>query len=259
MGYRCCLHFSGHDLQKDVTPKLPDNWSLSDIGGKMSRLLDICLHHIPEAYRNLTTADIPDVLPEDRLRTAIEYDQNGQPLPLPTKSQIANLYSHRRDAMSSDSTSAAVTTPPLPTVNLTDGDQELDIHHPLFNVNRSRPVKILILLQFAMYSHIIEEVNSSCSVQIKMGLTCVLQVFASHGIHIRILDGSLPLATRIQILREFAADGPHPAGDGIYFCFILGITPFGHTGLTIIRAQIGILYASIAYTSFHMLVSFADM
>lgn len=67
---------------------------------------------------------------------------------------------------------------------------------------------------------------------------------ASVGIHVTVIDGDVSPEERTRILADFDNDGPHRSADGKFWCWVLILTPVGHTGLNVTRACIGILFVS---------------
>lgn len=189
---------------------LPKEFTEKHLGAKFRRLIAICLHHIPPPYRNMTSADVPPVPLEDRIRSPLLSSPDGELLPPPSKEQLQHLYSRRRSTFGA--------TPPawMTPLAAPADDEALDpLPDDLPLVGIKRPTKIIILLQFA---HFIPQ---------------IVRAFAKYGIHVQYVDGTQGAAVRQAHIDEFESEGPHRSATPGYHSWILLMTSVGQTGLNV--------------------------
>lgn len=208
-----------------------------DMGSKLRRLIDLCKHHIPKGYRDLTSAKLPDLSVAERISTPRLSDGDGALLQPDTDAQVFELYNRRRAQLPSPPS----WMPNLPLSDLPDAFQPLPDDTPLVGVKR--PTKILVLVQW------------------KVNLGKLAKIFASEGLHVQCLDGRFSGPERTRIIAEFMSDDAHPdyiprTTDFLpnerrpphvpHYSMILIVTSVGQTGLNLTRAAVAIFYVSFS-------------
>ncbi|KDQ09823.1 hypothetical protein BOTBODRAFT_47418 [Botryobasidium botryosum FD-172 SS1] len=167
---------------------------------KINAVIRIVQHYVG-AYRDKDPATMTIF---ERLRTNIEWDENGDERPLPTQEALWAMYG----AHVAEKRGELEVVPTAPAESR---------RRPL--IGHAQSIKVLIFVNFTSYVELISKILHL------MGIPCST------------LTGKIPAAKRARLLKEFNADGPHPS-DRNEPSYVMVLSSVGATGLNVARASV---------------------
>ncbi|KDQ05986.1 hypothetical protein BOTBODRAFT_182028 [Botryobasidium botryosum FD-172 SS1] len=167
---------------------------------KIDAVVRIAQHYVG-AYRDKDPATM--TIPE-RLRTNIEWDEDGHERSLPSPEALWAMYNDYRAEKRGE----------LEVVPMAPAESR---RRPL--IGHAQSIKVLIFVNFTSY------------------VTLISKILHLMGIPCSTLTGKVPAAKRARLLKEFNADGPHPS-DQNEPSYVMVMSSVGATGLNVARASV---------------------